>query len=171
MSINLHAKYGVCYWMLAKNCHLQTVRGIRDIMGTVWRKTEIIDTFPILCQYFSSLPTCRFFFLFVAKIFYERNFFFTVRRFNSANSIFHRPRCREFNWAQGVSIFVECNMQSNDLSNQILVCYRLHSDGDKLLISFIRCFLHCDFFSCCRMLILNLIKTCVIQILHFYLKF
>jgi hypothetical protein len=68
-------------------------------------------------------------FFFIAKWFRERNSFFTVRRFNSTNSIFHRPCCREFNWAQGVSIFVECNMQSSDLSNQILVCCRLHSDA------------------------------------------
>lgn len=127
MSTNWHAKYSVCYWMLANNCHSRIVREMRDIMGTVWSKTEIIDTFCILCQYFSSSPTCRFFFLFVAKWFHERNFFFTVRQFNSVNSIFHRPCCRGFNWAQGVSIFVECNMQSSDLSNQILVCYRLHS--------------------------------------------
>lgn len=122
-------RQNIVFVITDKKRYLRIVRGMCDIMGTPWRKTEIIDA---LRQYFSSLPTCSssaLFFPPVAKWFRERNSFFIVRRFNSTNSIFHRPRCRGFNWAQGVSIFVECNMQSSDLSNQILVCCRPHSDA------------------------------------------
>lgn len=99
-----------------------------DIMGTPVEKNRnyrhIVPIFFLLAHLFFV----RTFFFPVAKWFRERNSFFIVRRFNSTNSIFHRPHCRGFNWAQGVSIFVECNMQSSDLSNQILVCCRPHSD-------------------------------------------
>lgn len=125
--------------MLTKNCHLRIVREMCDIMGTLLRKTEIIDTLCIVSIFF-LLAHLFFHTFFCSEMISRTQFlFFIVRRFNSTNSIFHRPCCRGFNWAQGVSIFVECNMQSSDLSNQILVCCRLHSDGDRLLISFIRC--------------------------------
>lgn len=100
-----------------------------DIMGTLQRKTEIIDTLHCVNIFSPRSLVLQPYFFFVAKWFRERNSFFTVRRFNSTNSIFHRSRCRGFNWAQEVSIFVECNMQSSDLSNQILVRCRLHSDA------------------------------------------
>lgn len=109
---------------------------------------------PLSLSLFSSL------FFFVSEWFRESNSFFTARRFNSTNSIFHPRRCRGFNWAQGVSIFVECNMQSSDLSNQILVCCRLHSlrRGDGLLISFIRYSRPVILrFADCRTLVLDLI--------------
>lgn len=123
--------------MLTKNYHLRIVQKMCDIMGTLQRKAEIIDTLCIVSIFFLFF----YFFIhtfFVAKWFRERNSFFTVQRFTSTNSIFHRPRCREFNWAQGVSIFVECNMQSSDLSNQILVRCRLHSDVRRQTLSFTR---------------------------------
>lgn len=141
-------------------------------MGIVWRKTEIIDTFRMLCQYFFSSST--FFFLFATKIFHERNFFFTLRRFNSANSIFHRSRCREFNWAQGVLIFVECNMQSSDLSNQILV-YAIDCTPTRrqILDKFYPLLLHSCIVISSRIVIhfhLELMKIYV-RILRFCLKF
>lgn len=100
-----------------------------DTVGKNRNYRRIVSIFFLLAHSCSSSILFVFFFFFVAKWFRERNSFFIVRRFNSTNSIFHRPRCRGFNWAQGVSIFVECNMQSSDLSNQILVCCRPHSDA------------------------------------------
>ena len=45
----------------------------------------------------------------------------------SASSIFRgRKPCRAFNWAQGISIFVRCNMQSSEPSNRMVAGRRLH---------------------------------------------
>lgn len=83
---------------------------------------------------------CRLSFSFISTKFYC---FFAVTRppfslpppvspvddLNSVNSIFPAKPRRGFNWAPGISIFVRCNMQSTDLSNQILVYRRLRPDA------------------------------------------
>lgn len=118
----------VTSWMSSREVqrenNVEKNRNYRHVLYCVSIFFSLLSSFVCTFYLFFSL------FCFVSKWFRESNFFFTVRWFNSTNSIFHRPRrCRGFNWAQGVSIFVECNMQSSDLSNQILIRCRLHSDA------------------------------------------